>query len=69
MGGRGQADNEEAGRGVTESGHAPAPVGLAGEGGPGGGRHLLAPSDEAGTQPAIRHFFLYGVQELGPGPV
>ena len=49
VGGRGQAEHDDARRRVAEAGHRPAPVGLVAVGGPALDGDLLAPRDQART--------------------
>src|SRR5437764_767175 len=55
VGGRGEADDQNAGVRVTEGRDGPAPVALVGEGAAPLGRHLLAPGDEPRAGPADAH--------------
>ena len=52
VGGRGQTDDQDPGRRVTETGDGTTPVDLVGEGGPPFVGHQFAPGHQPGTEPA-----------------
>src|SRR5829696_1898146 len=67
VGGRGQAQHEQAGRRVAEAGDGAAPVLLVAEGGPLLPGHLLAPGDQARAAAAVGDLGGEPVEGL-PGP-
>src|SRR5215211_8203395 len=69
VGGRGQADDEQAGRRVAEAGDRAAPVLLVAEGGPLLPGHLLPPGDQPGATAAVGDLGGEAVEGLaGPAP-
>src|SRR5215218_9497273 len=64
VGGRGQAEDEQAGRRVAEAGDRAAPVLLVAEGGPLLPGHLLAPGDQPGAAAALGHLGGQAVEAL-----
>src|SRR5215207_7431816 len=67
VGGRGQAQHEQAGRRVAEAGDGAPPVLLVAEGGPLLLGHLLAPGDQPGAAEALRHLGGQPVEALAGG--